>query len=281
VKRLASLIVVASAVATGSVAVLTAGSASAASTSLPTLTIALDGTSVTVGGQAVSGAVNIQTTVTKEKMGEPFLARLNPGVTVAQAFAAVQSHHGDLNALDGLATIVFDQDASSGVTTVGQTVLQPGNYAALDVVNTGNGNAPPFTTFTVTQSASPAALPAANATETAIEFAFRGPTVLHDSWVVRGVNDGYLVHMDDAAGVKSKAVGKRVIALLLAGKDRQAMKLTNSNSFSLQEPLSSGQQQQAVLNTPPGWYVEACFMNTQDGREHTQLGMERLIKVVK
>jgi hypothetical protein len=39
--------------------------------------------------------------------------------------------------------------------------------------------------------------------------------------------------------------------------------------------------QQAVLTAKPGFHVEACFMNTEDGREHTQLGMERLIKVVK
>jgi hypothetical protein len=31
----------------------------------------------------------------------------------------------------------------------------------------------------------------------------------------------------------------------------------------------------------PGFYVEACFMDTQDGREHVQLGMERLIRIVK
>jgi hypothetical protein len=36
-----------------------------------------------------------------------------------------------------------------------------------------------------------------------------------------------------------------------------------------------------VLKAKPGYYVEACFMKTQDGRFHTQLGMERLVKVVK
>ena len=46
-------------------------------------------------------------------------------------------------------------------------------------------------------------------------------------------------------------------------------------------PVSHGGMQQSVLNAPPGYYVEACFMNTQDGREHTQLGMERLVRVVK
>jgi hypothetical protein len=39
--------------------------------------------------------------------------------------------------------------------------------------------------------------------------------------------------------------------------------------------------QQQVLTAPPGIYVLACFMNTQDGREHTQLGMERTIRIVK
>jgi hypothetical protein len=39
--------------------------------------------------------------------------------------------------------------------------------------------------------------------------------------------------------------------------------------------------QQEVITAKPGVYVIACFMDTQDGREHTQLGMERMIKVVK
>jgi len=278
VKRLASLIVAASAVAAGSVLALGGGVAGASSSTLPTIKVALDGKAVTVGGQTVSGAVNISTTVTKEAMGTTVLVRLNPGVTVAQAFAAVKSHHGDLNVLDGLATVVFDQDANRGATTIGQTVLEPGDYVALDGSHSGN---PPFTTFTVTPSSAPAALPPANTTVTTIEFAFRGPTTLRVGELVRAVNDGYLVHMDDAFGVKSEAVGRKVIALLLAGKDNQAMKLANNNVFSLGEPLSSGSEQQAVLKTRPGWYVEACFMDTQDGREHTQLGMERLLKVVK
>ena len=39
--------------------------------------------------------------------------------------------------------------------------------------------------------------------------------------------------------------------------------------------------QQMVLDGKPGYYVEACFMDTQDGREHVQLGMERLVRIVK
>lgn len=250
-----------------------------AAASLPTITLAVDGKTVTVGGQEVSGAVNIRTTVTQEALGEPTLVRLNPGVTFAQAQATIQSHRGDVNALDGLATIVFNQDASRGATTLGQVALQPGDYVALDT-GKGGGRAP-HTTFAVAENPSPAALPAASATVSAHEFGFSGPTVLHAGTIVRGVNDGWLVHMIDAQGVRSAADGLKVMALLRAGKDRQAQKLSTNAFFSLAEPISHGAAQQMVLNAKPGWYVQACFMTTQDGREHTQLGMERLIRVVK
>jgi hypothetical protein len=36
-----------------------------------------------------------------------------------------------------------------------------------------------------------------------------------------------------------------------------------------------------VVNVRPGFWVLACFMDTQDGREHTRLGMERVIHITK
>ena len=45
-------------------------------------------------------------------------------------------------------------------------------------------------------------------------------------------------------------------------------------------PASPGGMQQQVLNAKPGLYVEACFMDTQDRREHTRLGMTRLVRIV-
>jgi hypothetical protein len=45
-------------------------------------------------------------------------------------------------------------------------------------------------------------------------------------------------------------------------------------------PISWQAYQQQVLTIPPGTYVLACFMQTEDGRDHTMLGMERVIKVV-
>jgi len=282
-KRLTSLIATAGALAVTGALVLAGGAVAAGSAgSLPTLNIALTGTTgVSVSGSEVSGAVNVVSTFSGKAPGGPNsngptwgLVRLNPGVSVQQAVAAVQSAHGDVNALTPYGSLFADN--SAGTPT--QTVLTPGNYAALNL--TGNGN-PGAATFTVTQSSSLAALPTASATETAIEFNFRGPKVLHDGTIVRAQNGGYLVHMVIGIGVKNAATGREVMALLLAGKDGQAQKLASRNFLNLAGPISPGGMQQAVLNAKPGYYIEACFMDTQDGREHTQLGMMRLIRVVK
>jgi hypothetical protein len=259
-----------------------AGAAGAAGDSLPTLNIALTGTTgVSVSGSEVSGAVNVVSTFSGKAPSGPNsngptwgLVRLNPGVSIAQAAGAVQSHHGDINALDPYGSLFADGSAGTPV----QTVLTPGNYAALNI--TGNG-APGVATFTVTQSSSPAALPNAAATQTAIEFGFRGPTVLHNGTIVRAVNGGYLVHMIIGFGVKNPATGRKVMALLRAGKDRKAQRLATRSFLVLAGPISPGGMQQEVLHVKPGYYVEACFMDTQDHREHTALGMERLIRVVK
>jgi hypothetical protein len=254
-------------------ALVLAGGASAAS--LPTLNVALTGTkAVSVSGSTVSGAVNVVSTFSGKGQGAFGLVRLNPGASFRQGFQAVGSHHGDINALDPYGALVASAAAPSTI----QTVLTPGNYVALNI--SGNGK-PAFAQFTVTASPSPAALPAAKATESSIEFYFRGPTVLHDGSIVRAQNQGYLVHMIDLIGVRNAATGREVMALLRAGKDRQAQKLVSGSFVGLLGPASSGALQQQVLQAKPGYYVQACFMDTQDGREHTQLGMERLVRIVK
>ena len=284
-KRFGSRAVAVGALSMGVAAVLGSGVASASrarvSSSLPTLKVALTGTTgVSVSGSMVSGAVSVTSTFSGKAPSGPNangptvgLVRLNPGVTLQQAAGAVQSHHGDINALTPYGALVVDAGAPGTI----QTVLTPGNWVALNVT----GNTPAFAPFTVTQSSSPAALPGAAATQTAIEFAFRGPTVLHNGTIVRAVNGGWLVHMIDLIGVKSRSDGQKVIALLRAGNDHKAMKLATSSFVGLLGPASPGAMQQGVLQTKAGYYVEACFMDTLDGREHTQLGMERLVKVVK
>ena len=67
-------------------------------------------------------------------------------------------------------------------------------------------------------------------------------------------------------------------ALLQAGKDNQAQKLATA-FVPFAGPISPGGLEQSKLQAKPGLYVLVCFMDTQDGREHTQLGMERTIRI--
>ena len=159
----------------------------------------------------------------------------------------------------------------------------PGNYVALDFGPNQNSNSsapPPYANFTVAQATTPAALPQADATISTIEFGFKGATTLKNGSVVRTTNHGYLVHMAVAVGVKNTAQAKKVMALLRAGKDNQAQKLASEAFISLAGVFSPGGVVQQTLHAKPGVYVLACFMDTQDNREHTQLGMLRMIKVV-
>ena len=215
-------------------------SAADADGSLPTLTVALKGiTGVSVSGSEVSGAVSITATFTGKAPSGPNsngpsfgIVRLAPGVTIQQAAGAVNASGGDLDALTPYARLFVSAAAPATV----QTILTPGNYVALN--DTGNGQ-PGFAPFTVTQSTSPAALPAAANTQTAIEFAFRGPSVLHDGTIVRSQNHGYLVHMIDLIRAPHESTAMQVMALLKAGEDDQAMQLLGPNS-DVRQPARPG-----------------------------------------
>jgi hypothetical protein len=78
--------------------------------------------------------------------------------------------------------------------------------------------------------------------------------------------------------MKNRAVAAAETAALRAGKDKPAMRLA-SGFANFAGPLSPGGMKQEVINAKPGIYVLACFMNTRDGREHTQVGMERTITI--
>jgi hypothetical protein len=167
VKRLFSLTAAAIAMTAAAVALLAAGASAA---SLPTLDIELTGTKgVAVSGSTVSGAVSIVSTFKGRAPKGPGtgpgfgLVHLNPGASLQQAANAVESHHGDINALRPYGTLYVDASAPGTV----QTVLTPGSWVALNL--TSQNGTPGVAPFTVSQSSSPAALPAARATETAID----------------------------------------------------------------------------------------------------------------
>ncbi len=111
-----------------------------------------------------------------------------------------------------------------------------------------------------------------------IEFSFRGPGTLHNGDLVRFGNDGFLVHMIVAARGVSLAGAQKIAKLLKKGKDRQAQQLaTGFNAFV--NILTHGAFQQQVVHVRPGFWVLACLFDTQDHREHTTLGMERVIHI--
>ncbi len=268
----------------GALALASSPAAASSAGGLPVLTLKMNGKSIKVSGKTVSGAVTVRSIVSKEKAAEPVLVRLNQGVTLAQFAKAFKGAAKDPNTASLVGAIVFDADAGPGTSNV-QTVLPTSagasktTYVAIDLAGKG---APRIAPFTVTKSSSPAKLPKAAATTRSIEFAFRGASTLKVGTMVRGVNDGWLVHMNDFQGVKSKKDGMKAIAGLRKGTPtRKLAKYLNSSFFSVFEPVSHGATQQTVLQAKPGYYVEVCFMTTQDGRAHTQLGMERLVKVVK
>lgn len=253
--------------------------ASAQASVLPTLTLTVTKSSITVGGATQSGGVNVVSTATGVKEASVILFLLKPGATFDEVEAAVQKAHGDTNVTSKYGSLVFDAEVSTGHSSEAQTYLQPGQYVAL-VPGEGKGSKA-HAVFTVTAAASPAALPAPQATIRSIEFGFSGPSTLHDGELVRFENEGFLVHMDVAAPVKSMKAAKQAVKDLLAGKEKAVEKLIVGPPAGFAGPLSHEAFQQETITAKPGIYVEVCFMDTQDGRSHSLLGMERIIKITK
>jgi hypothetical protein len=255
-----------------------AGSARAAP--LPTLTLTINSSSVTVGGTPQSGAVNVVTSATGVKEAGAILFQLKPGVSVEEvvAFLAGKASR-DPNTAARYGSIVFDAEAPATGKGEAQTNLAPGQYLALATA----GEGPPkfHAAFTVAAAAAPAVLPAPQATIRSVEFGFRGPSTLKDGELVRFENEGFLVHMDFAFPVKSHAAAQKAVKAVLAGREKQLRPLVAGEPVGFAGPLSTGGYQQETITAKPGWYVQVCFMETQDGRDHTRLGMERIIRITK
>jgi hypothetical protein len=248
---------------------------------LPTVTVSVTASSITVGGALQSGGVNVVSTAMGVKEAGVVLVLLKPGVSAAEAFAfvAAKQAKNDLNNVSKLGSIVFSAEAAPGHASEVQTYLQPGIYVALATQEEGPPRA--VTSFAVTASKAPVALPTPQATLRTIEFGFRGPSILKVGELVRAENEGFLVHMDFAFPTKSREAAKELVKLLRAGKERQAGRLIAGPPLGFAAPVSPGAYQQETITAKPGWYVQVCFMDTQDRRSHTLLGMERIIKITK
>jgi len=258
---------------------LMAGTSQAAS--LPTLTIAVTPSSATVGGSLESGAVNIAASDTGVKEGSVIVFRLGTGVTLAEveSFAASKKSAGDPNGSSPFGAIIWDVEVNPGQPTEAATVLAPGQYAVL----VGEGEKPVKlrTHFVIAAAKAPAALPAPAATEKTIDFGFKGPSTLHDGELVAFENEGWLVHMDFGFPVKNMRAARTVVRALLSGREKGLQKLIAGPPVGFAGPLSHGGMQEETISAKPGIYVQVCFMQTQDGRVHTRLGMERIITIKK
>lgn len=279
-RRMLAASIAAAGLAALAAGMFTAGAAQAAT--LPTVSASVNATSVTISGALQAGAVNIAATATGGKEPNLTLFQVKPGVSLAEVYAFLDSKKlgHDPNSSSKYGALVVDVEAGKGKPTEVQTVLAPGQYVALNA----EGEDPskfPRASFAVAASPAPAALPAPQAVERTIEFGFRGPSVLHVGELVRFENEGYLVHMDVAFAVKSKKAAQQVLKGLATGHEKGLEKLASGPPVGFAGPISSGAFQQSTITAKPGWYVQACFMPTQDGRPHTLIGMERIIKIVK
>jgi hypothetical protein len=247
-------------------------------TPLPVLTLTMNGKTITFAPETMAaGGVRVVSKVSHEPQGAPILVRLNPGVSLKQFIAALPRIGADPNNVDPIGSIRFSPQANRG-TSSAQVNLLPGRYVVLDIApNTPVVNQH---VLTITPTSSPAALPKPQATVASIEFAFRSPRRLHNGELVRFANHGFLVHMVVAARGQDLAGARQIARLLRAGKDNKAGRLA-TNFYSFANALSHGAYQQQVIHNRRGWWVLACFFDTQDGREHTQLGMERVIHIGK
>jgi hypothetical protein len=264
---------------TGALMAISGGVAQAA---LPTVSVSVTTTSITVTGVTGSGAVNVVTTAAKGmKEPAPAFLLLKPGVSVAEAEAFLATNKtADPNTVSKIGSIAFDAEALAGGTSEAQTFLSPGTYLAVNAEGQKSSKWPRVA-FTVTASPTPAALPNAEAVERTIDFGFKGPKTLHKGELVRFENEGYVVHMDLAFPTKNKKAAEQLAHALLAGHEKAAEKLIAGPPVGFAGPLSTGGLQQETITAAPGWYVQVCFMETQDGRDHTRLGMERVIKITK
>jgi hypothetical protein len=253
----------------------------AQASTLPTVSVTINPTSGTVSGPLESGAANVVTKDTGVKEATEILFFLKPGVTVADAeqFISEKKAQKDPNTTGKLGSLAFDTEVNPGEKSEVQTELHAGQYLLL--VGVGEGEVKLRSTFVVSAAKAPVALPTPDATIRSIEFGFRGPSTLHEGELVRFENEGFLVHMDLAAPVKNLKAAKEAVKDLQTGQEKALRHLIIGPPAGFAGPLSHEAFQQETITAKPGIYVEVCFMETQDGRPHTRLGMERIIKITK
>jgi hypothetical protein len=243
--------------------------------------IVIERGSLSVSGSAESGATVIRTTAAAG-LREPaaVLVLLGPDVRAAELLAFLAADKArDADSIVQFGEIVLDAALKPGSSSEVQSSLAPGTYVALNAEGE-HSRGWSHAVFTVSAAPEPATLPAAAALERTIDFAFKGPRTLSDGELVRFENEGFLAHIDEALPTRGRRSAQRLAHDLLIGHEAAAERLVSAAPVILAGPLSAGALQQSRIAAPPGWYVQSCMLEIQDGRSQAQLGMERVIRVL-
>ena len=255
-----------------------AGAAGAAPA--PRLSISIAAGSITVSGTPGSGARNILTTAAPS-LKEPaaVLVRLRRGVTVGRLIAYLARNlTGSPDTISPYGSIVFNREATPGGSTESETSLLPGTYVALNAEGE-KSSLWSHVSFDIAAAGAPAPLPVPAAVERTRGFSFVGPVTLRRGELVRFENVGPGAHMDVAFRARSRAAAVTLAMDLRTGRDQAAEKLVSGAPANFAGALSRGGLQQETITAGPGWYVQACFLETA-GRPNTRLGMERVIRIL-
>ena len=258
---------------------LAAGSAQAST--LPTLTLTLTKTSITVGGATQSGAVNVVTTGhAASRKGRAILFLLKPGATVAEVETALKNGAGkDPNKASKYGTIVFDEEASPGKTNEAQTYLQPGSVRCprrrrrrrAEAQRALHGDRLPHHPARCRRRRPRSARSSSASVDRA-----RGTTASSCALKTKASSCTWT----SCSPSRATRPPSRSSRICWPGRKRGS-KSSSPGNRSAPGRFRMKPSSRTTITAKPGWYVQACFMETQDGRVHTRLGMERIIRIVK
>ena len=204
------------------VSLMSAGAAQAST--LPTLTLTLTKSSITVAGATQSGGVNVVSTATGVKEANVILFLLKPGATFDEVEAAVKTAAWRYQRDEQVRLARIRRRSDSRPEQRSPDVPATRSICCSDSRRRRQG-VEGARALHGDRCRIPRRAAGAEATIRSIEFGFRGPSTLHDGELVRFENEGFLVHMDIAAPVKNMKAARQAVKDLLSGKEKALEKL--------------------------------------------------------
>lgn len=273
-------------------AFLAAGTLAGAALAAPTAGVAQDAATLplvkvtaTAKTAAVTGAETLTAGPTQLSLSTPAhrtiaIVQLKPGKTAADLKAAIAASKMSASPVFKVARLLGGGGSTGGRPYVFTTDLSAGTYEVVDDTERPTIESE----FTVAAGTSNVRAPAAAATIDLYDFKMTASAPLPATGAVKVVNHGPSPHFVAIARLKKATDGPKVVALLRKkGGEMKAQKLLDAASAGgLADLLSPGVTD--VVQTDglkPGKYLIACFYADEKshGKEHSMLGMERVVTV--